>query len=120
MYALAHPLAMDKPFVMWKQKITTGMYLVMSPIRASTLSLVLILSTGRVSPQFHVSSNNSFATIDERDVNLVPPRYCQAVFGFIKGNKLVSVNSDQHDPSSKFISTSDQGFTTSEIFPEPE
>ena len=40
--------------------------------------------------------------------------------GFIKGNKLVFVHSEQHDPSSTFIYPSDQGRTTSMNHPEEQ
>ena len=55
-----------------------------SPIHASTSALVLSLSTGRVSPQFHVSFYPSFTTTNGRDVNIIPPSYWQAMCGFVK------------------------------------
>ena len=39
---------------------------------------------------------------------------------FIKEKKFVVVNYEQHNPSSKFVSLSDQGRTTSKNPPKPE
>ena len=75
----------------------------MSPIHVWTVALVLTLSTGRVSPQFHLSFDPSFTTINGCDGNIFPPSYWQAMCGFIKGNKLMFMHSEQHDPSSTFI-----------------
>ena len=92
----------------------------MSPIYSITLSLVLSLYILRVSPQFHVAFSPSFATINGRGVNLVPPSYLQAMCRFIKVNKSVSMHYEKHDPSTTFISPSCQGCATSENSPEPE
>ena len=92
----------------------------MSPIHARAVAFLLTLSTGRVSPQFHVVFDPSFTTINDSDGNLVTPSYWKAMCGFIKGNKSVFVHSDQHDTSSKYIPLSDQDLTACENYPEPE
>ena len=92
----------------------------MSPIHASKLALVLILSTGRVSLHFHVEFDASFTTINDHDGNLVPPSYWQAMCGFIKGKRSMFVHYEQYDPSSTSIYSSDKGCTTRENVPEPE
>ena len=75
-YVLARPLAADQHFDKWKEKITPGIYLIISLIYASTVNLVPSLSTGGgVLLQFHVSFDISFTTINVRDGNIVPPRY---------------------------------------------
>ena len=92
----------------------------MYQIHAISVDLVLILLTGRVSPQLQVEFHNSFTTINSSDGNLVPPRYWQAMCGFIKGKKSMFVHYEQDDPSSTFISPSYQGHTTRENSPYQE
>ena len=117
---LARTLAVDQTFDKWKEKIIPGIYLGMSPIHARTVALVLSLSTGRVSPQFHVALDPSFTTINGHYGNLIPPRYWKDMCGFIKVKKLLFMHSEQHDPSSAFISPLDQGTTTSDNTSESE
>ena len=57
----------------------------MSPINMRSVALVISLSTGRVSPQFHVAFYPYFTTINGCDGNIFPPIYWQAICGFIKG-----------------------------------
>ena len=111
-YAISFQLDVNQHFDKCKCNITPGIYLIMSPIHARTVTLIIIFSNIRVSPQFHVSFDPSFATTNGHDGNLVLPSYWQDMCGFIKGNKLVFVNSDQHDPSSTFIYPADQVRTT--------
>ena len=70
----------------------------MYPIYASKLALVLSLSTVRLSPQFHVSFDTYFTTINGNDGNSVPLRYWQAMCGITKVDKLVFMHSEHHDP----------------------
>ena len=53
-------------------------------------------------------------------MDIAPPRYWQAMCGFIKGMKSLSVNSEQHDPSPTFNFASYQGRTISDNAPDPE
>ena len=94
-YELACPLAADQPFDMCKENRTSWIYLGMSPIHASLVALVLRFSTGRLSLQFRVVFDPSFTTINCCDVNIVPPSYWQAMYGVLKGKKLVFVNSEK-------------------------
>ena len=119
-YTLSHPLDSDHPLDKWKEKITPGIYLLMSPIHAETVSFVLSLSIVSVSPHFHVVSDPSFAAINGRGVNFVLPSYWKAMYGFVKENKLVFVHSEQYDPSTTFISPLDQYLTDSKNSLEPE
>ena len=61
----------------------------MSPIHARKVALIFILTYCSVSPQFHVPFDPSFTTTNCSNGNLVPPRYWQAMCGFVKGNKSV-------------------------------
>ena len=57
----------------------------------------------------------SFYTINDSDGNISPTRYWQAMCGFIKGNKSVFVHSEQHNPSTAFISLPYQGLTNRNV-----
>ena len=50
-------------FNKWRDRSKVGIYLGPSPQHARTVALVLSLSTGHVSPQFHVSFDPSFQTV---------------------------------------------------------
>ena len=89
----------------------------MSQIHANRIFLVFILYMRRVSPHFHVEFYPSFTTINGCNGNIVSPSYWQAMCEFIKIRKPVFVHSDQNDPSSTFISPSDQDQNTSENSP---
>ena len=110
-YALARPLAANKLFEKWKEKITPVIYLGMSPIHARTAALVLSLSTVRVSSQLNVAFDPSFTTNNGCNGNLFLLSYCQAICGITKGNKWMFVNSEKQDPPSAFISIPYQGHT---------
>ena len=120
MYELDCPLSENQPFDKWKEKTTPSIYLVMSTINARTLALINSLSTGRVSPKFHVTFDLSITTTNGIDVNIFPPSYWQAMCGFIKGKRSMFVHYEQYDPSSTSIYSSDKGCTTRENVPEPE
>ncbi len=47
----------------WKDRARVGLYLGRSPNHARSVALVLNLTTGLVSPQFHVTFNPSFQTV---------------------------------------------------------
>ena len=113
MYSLSLPLVEYQPFEKCKKKSTPGVNLEMYPIHASTVALVLSLSMVRVSPQSFVAFDTSFTTISGSDGNRVPTSYWHAMCVFMKGYKSAFVHYEQHDPSSIFISPSDQDFTTS-------
>ena len=108
-YELAHPLAAYQPFDKWKEKITPGIHLGMSPIHSRKAALVLSLLTGRVSPQFYTAFYPSIITINGCDGNIAPLSYWKAMCGFVKGKKLVFVQYDQNYPSTTLVSPSDQG-----------
>ena len=75
----------------------------MSPIHASKLALLLILTTGRVSPQLHVAFDPSFANINGPDGYIVPSRYWQSMCGLVNGMKLALLYSEQHSPSTYLL-----------------
>ena len=75
MHVLARHLAEDQPLYKWRYKSTPEVYSVMSPIHMIKVVLVLRLSIGRLSPQFHVAFDPSFITINGRYGGLAPPSY---------------------------------------------
>ena len=97
-YALACTLSVDQPFDKCKEKNTTGIYLGIFPIHGRTSYLVLILTAGRVTPQFHIEFYTYLTTINVSNGNIVPPRYWQAMYGFLKGNNLAFTHYEKHNP----------------------
>ena len=67
-YVLAEPLQNGKPFNKWKHRARVGVYLGQSPIHNRNVALVLSLETGHVSPQFHVTFDNSFHSKDQINI----------------------------------------------------
>ena len=53
----------------WHTRARVGLYLRHSPMHAKTVSLVLNISTGLVSPQFHIKFNDFFETVNTPDDN---------------------------------------------------
>ena len=47
----------------WDEKMRVGAYVGRSPIHAGNVSLILNLSTGHVSPKFHVVFEKTFSTV---------------------------------------------------------
>ena len=48
----------------WDSRARVGIYIGNSPRHARTVSLILNLNTGHVSPQFHVQHDDFFETVD--------------------------------------------------------
>ena len=63
-YVLRDQLQQRVPFHKWKDRARLGMYLGRSPVHARNISLVLDLTKGYVSPQFHCTHDKAFATIE--------------------------------------------------------
>ena len=59
----------------WDPKCHTGIYLGHSPCHAGSVSLILNLSTGLISPQFHVIFDDEFSTVDYLDSDISPPNW---------------------------------------------
>ena len=47
----------------WDEQVRVGAYIGRSPIHAGNVSLILNLSTGHFSPQFHVVFDETFSTV---------------------------------------------------------
>jgi hypothetical protein len=62
-YVLDDYLQAGKKVNKWTNRARVGIYLGQSPQHARTVSLVLSLQTGLVSPQFHVRKDSAFETL---------------------------------------------------------
>ena len=56
----------------WESRARLGIYLGRSPMHARSVALVLSISTGLVSPQYHVVFDPSFKTVHPEQSNQVP------------------------------------------------
>ena len=66
----------------WKHRSRVGVYLGRSPLHAATVALVLNLTTGRVSPQFHVQFDPRFQTMKASFDGRSPLSSWQTACGF--------------------------------------
>ena len=62
-FVLKDQLQQRAPFHKWKDRARLGMYLGRSPMHARSVSLVMDLEKGYVSPQFHCNHDKAFATV---------------------------------------------------------
>ncbi len=62
-YVLDSNLQARKKILKWKECACVGIYIGHSQSHAWLISLILSMTTGLVSPQFHVTHNNNFETI---------------------------------------------------------
>ena len=72
MYVLDARLQGDSFIPKWDEQVRVSVYVGRSPIRAGNVSLVLNLSTGHVSPQFHVVFDKNISTIPSLKNGSVP------------------------------------------------
>ena len=56
----------------WDNRVRVDAYVGRSPIHAGNVSLILNLSTGHVSPQFHVVSDETFSTVPSLKTGSIP------------------------------------------------
>ena len=56
----------------WDEQVRVGAYIGISPIHAGNVSLILNLSTGHVSPQFHAVFNETFSTVPSLKNGSIP------------------------------------------------
>ena len=62
-YVLDPKLQDGKKLPKWKPRSRLGMYLGLSPSHSSTVSRILNLSTGHVSPQYHIVCDDHFSSV---------------------------------------------------------
>jgi hypothetical protein len=78
-YALDGRIQSSKKAKKWEVRARVAIYLGSSPQHARTVGLVLSLTTGLVSPQFHVKYDESFSTLRN---NAMPKLMWQQLAGF--------------------------------------
>jgi hypothetical protein len=83
-YALNSKLQGGKSIPKWHERARVGIYLGLSPQHSRSVALVLSLTTGLVSPQFHVQFDDLFETVGRRAGNPVMISKWQALSGFTK------------------------------------
>jgi len=71
-YVLQGPLQQGQRIRKWEERARIGIYLGPSPQHAKSVALVLSLSTGNVSPQYHVQFNNLFETVTKENAQYLP------------------------------------------------
>jgi len=84
-------------------------------MHARSVALVLSLSTGFVSPQYHVVFDPSFRTVHPSQSNQVPKCEWQTKCGFDKQGPREILQGNQIEEEPQFISPTDVS-----IIPEPE
>jgi len=81
-YVLAQPLqASQNIYHKWRERAVLGIYLGKSPQHSKEVALVLNLTTGLVSPQFHVKLDSTFKSLEEQGLE-VPTSLWQTKCGF--------------------------------------
>ena len=63
----------------WEPFSCIGVYLGHSPFHAGSVVLMWNLSTGRVSPQFHVIFDDNFSTVAYMEADTIPPNWKELV-----------------------------------------
>ena len=56
----------------WDEQVRVGTYVGRSPIHAGNVSFILNLSTGHVTPQFHVVFDETFSTVPSLKTGSIP------------------------------------------------
>ena len=69
-YILDNNLQAGMKISKWQTWAHVGLYLGHSPMHANTVALVLNLTTGLVSPQFHIKYDDFFETVNKSEFNL--------------------------------------------------
>lgn len=77
-YVLANRLQAQQAHPKWKERSRIGIYLGQSPQHARNVALVLSLTTGLVSPQYHVTVDSNFETMRRELGGQSPPSHWQA------------------------------------------
>ena len=79
--------SLAKCLLKWEPKVRVGIYLGRSSAHAGNVSLVLNLSTGHVSPQFHVVFDDDFTLVPAMRSKTVPANYEELFYFETKGRK---------------------------------
>ena len=111
-YALNNDLASGKTIGNWNRRARLGIYLGPSPRHARTVSLVMNPSNGLVSPQFHVSHDEFFETVDRSSGEPTAP---WKILTGIRGKGAIRTEvSENHRTNQRFRDTTDRVQVTNE------
>jgi hypothetical protein len=120
-FALHHALAGGKSIPRWDPRSCNGLYLGPSPLHACNVHLVLSLTTGLVSPQFHCRFDNFFGTCKYGVSDMGISSTWQHLAGFKRANGDPWIQPDQRllsrAPISKMGNTSKSQLPTAEFLP---
>ena len=94
-YVLQNSLQAGQQIPKWHKRARLGLYLGHSPTHARSVALVLNLSIGLVSPQFHVKFDKFFETVNKYD-NKYPNQW-KAVTHFEKENRTSDITAKTSD-----------------------
>jgi hypothetical protein len=124
-FALHHALAGGKSIPQWYPGSHIGLYLRPSPLHACNMHLVLSLTTGLVSPQFHCRFNNFFETCNYEVLDMDISSTWQRLAGLKRANVDPWIQPDQrllsHAPISKMDYTYELQLPMAKILPsEPQ
>jgi hypothetical protein len=82
-YVLNSKMASGKKLPKWDDRTRVAIYLKKSPNHARSVSLVLSLSTGMVSPQYHCQFDDLFETVSGKGVQSIPESKWQVKAHFV-------------------------------------
>ena len=92
-YSLNTKLQNNQSIPKWEPRAQVGLYLGNSPRHARSVSLVLNLQTGRVSPQFHIQHDEFFETTIKNDSTIYKWKQVAGFKGILRQTKSVSTSS---------------------------
>ncbi|KAI2494580.1 hypothetical protein MHU86_19950 [Fragilaria crotonensis] len=100
MYVLKDEPASGKKGAKWGERARCGIYLGLSPEHARSVCLVMSLTTGLVSPQFHVKADDNFETVNSHVNAPVPifPSMWQRIHGFTDDGTITATTVSRHQP----------------------
>ena len=74
-YVLDPTLQQDKKLPRWEPRSRRGLFVGFSPHHSSNVPLILNLSTGSISPQFHVVFDDQFSSVESMIIDEQPPSF---------------------------------------------
>jgi hypothetical protein len=105
-YVLSNAMQAGQKIDKWKERARVGIYLGTSPQHARTVALVLSLTTGLASPQFHVRMDSTFQTMRHSFGEQLPRSLWQEKCHFIKptsdsegGRRRVTISDSTTSPT---------------------
>jgi len=86
-YVLNSKMASGKKMPKWEDRTRVAIYLGKSPNHARSVSLVLSLTTGMISPQYHCQFDDLFETVSSKGVMNVPASQWQEKAFFVSNGE---------------------------------